>query len=328
MDQNTVLGEDALLNGGFQNTAIGFNALSSNTTGGNNNTAIGYQALFSNTFGISNTAIGYKALVNNTTGSFNTAVGLFALLLNTTGTENTGVGIDALALNTTGRTNTAVGNGALYNLTTGDRNIAIGFHSGTNLVMGSHNIYIGYGGSIFGNRGNHYESDKIRIGTEGAQTDTFIAGINGTTVPTGVAVIVDASGHLGTMTSSARFKHQIKPMDKTSEAVLTLKPVTFRYKDLDPEGIPQFGLVAEQVEKVNPDLVARDAYGKPYSVRYEAVNAMLLNEFIKEHRKVEEQGAMIAKQEKQIEALTAGLQKVSAQLEASGPAAQTVLNTR
>src|SRR5205814_5445726 len=136
---------------------------------------------------------------------------------------------------------------------------------------------------------NAGESNTIRIGKVGTQTTTFIAGISGATVPTGVAVIVDGNGHLGTTTSSVHFKEAIRPMDKASEAILALKPVTFRYKkDLDPDGIPQFGLVAEQVEKVNPDLVARDEQGKPYTVRYEAVNAMLLNEFLKEHQTVQD----------------------------------------
>ena len=156
------------------------------------------------------------------------------------------------------------------------------------LTTGSNNIDIG-------NAGVAGESNTIRIGTAGNSDATYIAGISGATVPAGVAVIVDADGHLGTIISSARFKEEIKPMDKASEAILALKPVTFRYKqELDPEGIPQFGLVAEEVEKVNPDLVARDEEGKPYTVRYEAVNAMLLNEFLKEHRKVEEQEAAIA----------------------------------
>ena len=158
----------------------------------------------------------------------------------------------------------------------------------------------------------------MRIGTTGTHRATFIAGISGATVPTGVAVIVDSSGHLGTTTSSARFKEAIKPMDKTSEAILALEPVTFRYKkELDRDGIPQFGLVAEDVEKVNPDLVARDKDGKPYTVRYDAVNSLLLNEFLKEHRKVEQL-------EKQVAALTVGLQKVSAQLQLSTAAPQTV----
>jgi hypothetical protein len=175
---------------------------------------------------------------------------------------------------------------------------------------GSNNIDIGNNGAE--------ESSTIRIGN--GQTDTYVAGISGATVPGGVGVIVDSSGHLGTTTSSARFKDRIEPMDKASEAILALKPVTFRYKsELDPEGIPQFGLVAEDVEKVNPDLVVRDEQGKVYTVRYEAVNAMLLNEFLKEHRTVQEL-------KKEIAALTAGLQKVSAQIEASRPAPQTVVD--
>ena len=148
------------------------------------------------------------------------------------------------------------------------------------------------------------------------QSATFIAGISGVTVAGGVGVIIDTSGHLGTVVSSERFKDEIKPMDKASEAILALKPVTFRYKhELDPEGIPQFGLVAEQVEKVNPDLVARDAEGKVYTVRYEAVNAMLLNEFLKEHRKVEQQEATIAQLKKGMEVLTAQFQEQAAQIQ-------------
>ena len=147
-------------------------------------------------------------------------------------------------------------------------------------------------------------------------------GISGATVAGGVGVIIDTNGHLGTVVSSERFKDNVQPMDKASEAILALEPVTFRYKhELDPDGIPQFGLVAEDVEKVNPDLVARDADGKAYTVRYEAVNAMLLNEFLKEHRKVQEL-------EKQVEKLTAGLQKVSTEVEMSRPASRTVLNNQ
>ncbi|PYV77888.1 MAG: hypothetical protein DMG96_09770 [Acidobacteria bacterium] len=181
--------------------------------------------------------------------------------------------------------------------------------------------------------------NTIRIGSS-LQTNTYIAGISGVTVAGGIGVIIDSTGHLGTSTSSARYKDNIKPMDKASEAILALKPVTFHYKqELDPEGIPQFGLVAEQVEKVNPDLVARDADGKAYTVRYEAVNVMLLNEFLKEHRTVQELKkdfqATVADQQKEIQALTASLkeqasqiQKVSAQLEVSKPAPQTVLNNQ
>src|SRR5205823_6191369 len=173
-----------------------------------------------------------------------------------------------------------------------------GVSAGINLTTGSNNIDI----SAVGVAG---ESNTIRIGRVGTHTNTFIAGISGVTVAGGVGVIVDSNGHLGTVVSSERFKDAIKPMDKASEAILALKPVTFHYKhELDPEGIPQFGVVAEQVEKVNPDLVARDDQGKIYTVRYEAVNAMLLNEFLKEHRRVQEL-------EKQVEKLTAGLQKVN-----------------
>ena len=295
-NSNTVQGEDALVSdttGGF-NTANGNQALQNNTTG-SNNTAIGNQALLSNTAGISNTAVGGGALLFNTDGNSNTAIGASALQNNTNGNS------------------TAIGFGALMNNTIGHDNIAFGFKAGIRNVMGNNNIHIG-------NPGVRDEFKTIRIGEAGKHLAAFIAGISGATVPTGVAVIVDADGHLGTTTSSARFKEGIKQMDKASEAILALKPVTFRYKkDLDPAGIPQFGLVAEDVEKVNPDLVARDADGKPYSVRYEAVNAMLLNEFIKEHGKVEQL-------EKQVAALTAGLQKVSDQLEASKPAPQMVVN--
>jgi len=207
-------------------------------------------------------------------------------------------------------------------MTSGSNNIAIGEGAGENLLTGNNNIYVGTNGS------QGHESGSMRIGTTGTHTATFVAGISGATVPTGVAVIIDATGHLGTTTSSGRFKEDIKPMDKASEAILALIPVTFRYKhELDPKGIPQFGLVAEQVAKVNPDLVARDDQGKPFTVRYEAVNAMLLNEFLKEHRKTEKLKATVVRQQKQIDALTAGLQKVSAQLELSKPAAQTVKNS-
>jgi trimeric autotransporter adhesin len=193
----------------------------------------------------------------------------------------------------------------------------VGYQAGFNLTTGSNNIYIGNAGGSGG------ESAKIRIGTVGTQTATFIAGISGVAVPGGVGVIVGANGQLGTVVFSERFKDEIEPMDKASEAVLSLQPVTFRYKkELDPRGIPQFGLVAEQVEKVNPDLVARDDQGKPYSVRYEAVNAMLLNEFLKEHRKVQELQATVAQQQsvnteqqKEIKALAQALKEQAAQIQ-------------
>jgi hypothetical protein len=317
---NTAIGHLALFQNttGGVNTAIGDGALYSNTTGGTN-TAIGEGALYSNTTGGTNTANGYVALFNNTTGVANTATGHGALYLNKTGNNNTANGWFALDTNTTGNSNTATGFQALSNNTTGSFNIALGFNAGINLT-GKNNIDIG-------NAGVAGESFRIRIGTTGIQTNTYIAGISGVTVAGGVGVIVDTNGHLGTVVSSERFKDGIKPMDKASEAILALQPVVFRYKhELDPEGIPQFGLVAEQVEKVNPDLVARDDQGKPYTVRYEAVNAMLLNEFLKEHRKVEELEAIVAKLQSAFKAQAAQIQKVSDQLEVSKAAPQMIAN--
>jgi len=324
---NTATGAYTLYaNSADENTATGTAALFANTTGGSN-TANGAFALFSNTTGCCSTANGDLALFSNTTGYNNTAYGFEALYGNTTGFRNTAVGSGALVSNTIGSSGTAIGRRALVNNTTGNNNIALGGNAGENLTTGDNNIDIG-------NSGISDEANTIRIGDPAVQTATFIAGINGATASGGVAVYVNSAGQLGTLTSSARFKDEIKPMDKASEAVLGLKPVTFRYKhEIDPKGIPQFGLVAEDVEKVNPDLVARDADGEAYTVRYEAVNAMLLNEFLKEHRKVEEQDEriekqelIIARQQKQIEALTTGLRKVSDKLELSKPAPQVVEN--
>ncbi|PYK18665.1 MAG: hypothetical protein DME56_12840 [Verrucomicrobia bacterium] len=332
--ENTALGADALYYnaGGTGNTAVGHSTLLSNTSG-DDNTAIGVLALFSNTLGSHNTASGDFALYSNTSGDDNTADGHFALFHNITGPRNTATGHGALFFNTTGAANTASGFNALLHNTTGSGNIALGALAGTNLRTGNRNIDIG-------NAGVTDESNTIRIGNVANQNATFIAGISGAAVAGGVGVIIDSSGHLGTVVSSERFKDEIKPMDKASEAILALNPVTFRYKhELDPDGIPQFGLVAEQVAKVDPDLVARDDHGKPYTVRYEAVNAMLLNEFLKEHRKVGEQEATIVQlkkdfqatathQQEQIEALTAGLQKVSAQVGMRKPAPQVVNNNQ
>jgi hypothetical protein len=347
-NENTAEGEDALfsLTTGSSNTAIGYHALHNSTTGidhtaigsealaslsagagctavgsqalsndvfGGDNTAIGSSALHSNTTGALNTAVGFNTMVANTIGSNNTATGLEALSLNTTGGANSAYGFAAINNNTTGNNNTAVGTDALQRNTTGSNNIALGSFAGFAILDGSFNIDIG-------NLGKPRDSFTMRIGKQ--QMNTYIAGISGVTVAGGLGVVIDTDGHLGTATSSARYKENIKPMDKASEAILALKPVTFRYKqELDPKGIPQFGLVAEQVEKVDPDLVARDSEGKPYTVRYEAVNAMLLNEFLKEHQKVEQL-------EKQVAALTEGLQKVSAQFELSKSAPQTVLNNQ
>jgi hypothetical protein len=330
-NNNTAVGADALFRNtaGFDNTANGTNALLSNTVG-TQNTASGSGALHENIAGSTNTATGTNALFNNN-GNHNTANGVGALQTNTGGSENTAMGGRALFSNTSGNFNTAVGFNALSNAT-GLKNVAIGHQAGIKVTTGSNNIDIGtVGGSG--------DSNTIRIGGGDLQTRTFVAGISGSPIA-GTSVVVNNLGRLGTVASSARFKEEIKPMDKASEAVLALKPVTFRYKkEIDPAGTSQFGLVAEDVEKINPDLVVRDKKGKPYSVRYDQVNAMLLNEFLKEHRKVQEQEATIAKLKKDFRATVAQLttrldeqaaqiQKVSAQLEASKPAPQTVLNSQ
>ena len=332
--ENSANGSGALYHNtsGFFNTATGAAALSSNTTGVEN-TAMGTSALNANTGGNFNTAVGTKVLRDNTLGFFNTGVGASALRATRGGFANTAVGGNALAFNPAGNFNTAVGAGALQGSFGGVGNTALGSDAGCAVTSGDNNILIG-------NSGLNGESNTIRIGTQVAGTNcdgdmvtahanTYIAGISGVTVAQGVEVIIDNTGHLGTIVSSKRFKDNVQPMDETSEAIFSLQPVTFRYKkELDPQGIPQFGLVAEQVEKVASDLVARDNQGKPYSVRYEAVNAMLLNEFLKEHCHVQEQDAIITRQQRQIEALTVGLQKVSAQLELTKSAPQTVLNNR
>jgi len=320
------------LTSGGANTAVGWSSLFSNSTG-NFNTAVGAGALDLNT-GDNNTATGAAALLFNTSGTQNTANGTAALESNDTGGANTANGAFALFTNTGGQFNTAVGYETLFNNTTGTGNIALGASAGAGITIGSGNIDIGNPGGA--------ESSVIRIGLN--QTKTFIAGINGVPV-TGTAVVIDVSGELGVAPSSKRFKEQIKPMDNESETILALKPVTFHYKkEVDAKSTAQFGLVAEEVEKINSDLVVCDKNGRPYTVRYDAVNAMLLNEFLKEHRTVQEQQAIVtelkstvaqqqkdfqataARQQKQIDGLTVGLQKVSAQLELSKAAPQTVKN--
>jgi len=350
---NTATGALALGNNtASYNTATGFQALENNSTG-TRNTADGVNALNSNQAGHDNTATGLNALYSNTTingvsGSYNTANGAYSLAFNTTGAQNTADGWSALYSNTTGNYNTATGLYALHDNTqgndntaegfkaltrsTGSNNTALGYNAGFNLTTGSNNIVIGAG--VLGTAG---DSNTIRIGQPGLSAPkTLIAGIRGVTTANAnaVPVVIDSAGQLGTVSSSRRFKKEIKPMDQASEAILALKPVTFQYKS-DSTATPQFGLVAEEVAKVNPDLVVRDENGQIYTVRYDAVNAMLLNEFLKEHRKVEgqdrqlqKQAATIAEQQKQIESLTAGLQKVSDQLEFRKPAPRTAANDR
>ncbi len=328
-NKNTAEGQDALfsLTNGTANTANGFSALKANTRG-DRNTANGALALFTNVIGNENTATGYAALLFNR-GSGNTANGVAALYNNATGDNNTAIGQRALYDNLNGSRNTANGDRALSNNTTGNSNTAEGFQALGANTTGSYNIALGR------DAGRHVTTadDVICIGTVGADVShsCYIGNIFDQPSPSGLAVFVNRDGKLGTIMSSMRFKEDIKPMDKASEAILALQPVTFRYKkDFDSTGTAQFGLVAEDVAKVNPDLVVRDKEGKPYSVRYDQVNAMLLNEFLKEHRKVEQLTKdfelKVAEQQKQIEALSAGLQKVTAQVGMSRPALQMVVH--
>jgi hypothetical protein len=319
---NTAVGVYSLLSitdGDFC-TALGAGTLFANTA--NENTATGAGALLSSTTGGGNTANGAFALFLNTTGSFNTASGDSALFNNSTGTENTAVGISALFSNASGSSNTAVGIDALLNNTIGSSNIAIGSGAGGSITTANHVICIG-----------------PAVG-ENVNNTTWIGNVFGTTTVSGTTqpVIVSETGQLGTISSSRRFKKQIKPMDQASESILALKPVTFNYKT-DKTNTPQFGLVAEDVAAVNPDLVVRDENGEIYSVRYEAVNAMLLNEFLKEHRKISQLEATltqqqtsfqskVAEQEKEIEALRSGLQKVSAQIEMTKAASKVVVRNQ
>ena len=345
--QNMALGQGALAGNlhGDANTAMGFQALNANTTTGN--VAVGFQALFSNTTGGTfvpadglgpNTAIGNVAAASNLTGSNINAIGFAALLSNDgvppQGSFNNAHGDFALSSNTTGRQNNAFGDQALSTNITGNFNTAIGDFAGSAITR---NWNIDIGKDVVGIGGAMGDNFVTRIGISDEitpdphrQVACFIGGIYGRTIgPTPLQVGIGADGKLGTTPSSKRFKHDIKAMDKASDAILALKPVTFHYKG-DSTNTPEFGLIAEDVEKVNPALVVR-VRGKIYSVRYDAVNAMLLNEFLKEHQTVQElksivakQEATVAQQQNQIEALTSGLQKVSAQLEASKPAPQMV----
>ena len=297
---NTAEGQKALfgLTTGVANTAVGWYSLFSNTDGsyntgvgagtllfnigdqttgdGTQNTAIGTAALLSNTTGRENTATGTGALLNNISGPTNTATGAFALFNNTIGNGNTAVGANALLLNTTGGANTAIGSFALLN-STGVGNTAIGYGAGSNISTANGVICIGHNG-------------------QNVTATTWIENVYGATTQSGTTapVIVSDDGQLGTIASSARFKKDIATMDNASEAILSLRPVTFHYKT-DAKGIPQFGLIAEEVAKVNPALVLPDKEGKPYTVRYDQVNAMLLNEFLKAHRKDQELEANAAR---------------------------------
>ena len=364
-DDNTATGYQALFSNitGIENTATGVGALRHNTVNGS--TAHGYHALFSNTTGFANTATGHLALAGNTTandntamgwnalsnsnGEGNTAVGQSALGANEDGNGNTAIGSKALRSNTTGNENTAVGeralfvsgfpftgvgtgkaavgNSALLNCLDGDFNVAIGWFAGFELTGGENNVFIGAGAGNDVTTAENVICIGSLVAGENVSNSCYIDSIFAQASGDGVPVFVNSADKLGTTTSSKRFKQDMRALGDTSRALFSLKPVAFHYKnEIDLAGRSQFGLVAEEVEKVNPDLVVRDKEGKPYSVRSDQVNAMLLNEFLKEHRKNERQEATIAHLQKQIEALTAGLQKVSAQVEMNRAAPQVVNN--
>jgi len=307
-EQNTATGAGALLSNTFGsfNTANGAFTLFNNITG-DDNTANGTLALFRNTTGVRNTANGSQSLTSNITGELNTATGAFALSANAIGSNNTANGGFALWNNTTGNGNTALGASALFNNSTGSNNVALGAAAGSGISTANNVICIGIPG---GNVSNSF----------------YVANVFETSIdPDNLPVYIDFTGRLGTPSSSRRFKDDITPMDKASEAVLALQPVTFHYKS-DKRDTRQFGLIAEEVAKVNSDLVVRDKNGEIYTVRYDAVNAMVLNEFLKEHRKNEEQQKQINMLTAELKEQAAQIQKVSTQLQANKPAPQVVNN--
>ena len=311
---------------GNNNTANGLGALALNTSG-SDNTATGLSALFSNTTGFENTANGFRALALNTTDNDNTAYGYQALYSNTTGVDNTASAYQALYFNTTGIQNTATGDFALYRNTAGAGNVAVGLAALRDNATGVANTAVGYAAGLAVTTANNVICIGQDVYGENVDNSTWIGNVYGVTTQSGTTapVIVSDTGQLGTAASSERFKKDIATMEKASEAILSLRPVTFHYKT-DTKSASQFGLIAEEVAKVNSALVLPDKEGKPYTVRYDAVNAMLLNEFLKEHRKVEEQEASITQLKNGIERLTAHLkeqdskiEKVSAQIAAASP---------
>jgi hypothetical protein len=331
---NTGVGAGALIfNTADSNTAIGAAALLLNSTG-TQNVAVGTNALANNNGGFDNNAVGYFTLFNNTSGNSNNAIGAGALSTNMNGAQNSALGDEVLISNISGNGNTAVGSDALFGNVTGDNNTAMGL-SALNNSTGSSNTALG----AFSASGVTTANGVICIGALGANVDNscFIGHIRdvATQNADAIPVVIDSNSQLGTMSSSRRFKKEIKPMGTASEAILSFKPVSFHYKR-DSKGTPQFGLIAEEVAEVNSDLVVRDKNGEIYTVRYDAVNAMLLNEFLKAHGKIEEQQAMItqlktelrttaAHQQRQIETLTASLEKVRAQIVMKKPSTKVAL---
>ena len=328
---NTAMGSGALLSltEGHSNTAAGSGALNRNTTGFLN-TAVGLFALYYNTTGTQNTATGYFALVNNTTGSVNTATGAYALYGNTTGMYNTASGYDALASNTEGNANTASGADALLYNTTGRNNVAIGRAALLDNTAGRNNIAIGwYAGRrtdgndniLVAHKGVTGESQTMRLGVKGTAgvagsgiTRTYIAGIKGvTTGLAGSAVLIDANGQLGTISSSRRYKQDIEAMADASDRLRQLRPVKFHYKQADATGEHpiQYGLIAEEVAEVFPELVVRDEQGQPETVAYHLLPALLLNELQKEHQINQQQVEQLAQQQGQLAAQASQLAEVS-----------------
>ncbi|HXK09625.1 MAG TPA: tail fiber domain-containing protein, partial [Vicinamibacteria bacterium] len=309
------------------NSAFGYQALAANTTGPWN-TAVGYQALAANTTGDSNSALGLAALGQNTTGLENSAFGASALFYNTTGTGNSSFGGSALVFNSTGSSNSAFGDSALHDNstgydnsafgvqalyhTTGNGNVAVGVQAGHSQTTGSYNIYLD-------NAGVAGESNTIHIGTNGRHAATYIAGISGATSASGSAVYVNSSGQLGTATSSRRYKEEIADMAGQSDVLMKLRPVSFYYKpELDASHTRQYGLVAEEVAEVAPELVLNDESGTPQTVRYHFVNALLLNEVQKQRRQLEAQEAEIRElrvQQAQVQELKEQLARLEARLE-------------
>jgi trimeric autotransporter adhesin len=351
---NTAGGTNALqsLTTGVGNSAVGWYSLFSNTDGsfntaigagtllsnigdqslgnGTQNTAVGTAALLFNNNGYANTAVGCQALLSNTTNSFSTAVGAQALL-NSVGYSNTAVGYSALDTNTFGFSNTAVGDNALHRNTTGQYNTTLGTYSGYSLTTGDGNVCIG----------------SSVLGVAGESFTTRIRNIGSTPIVGGITVVVAATGgtgdgKLGYASSSCRYKQEIKPMQDASETLLALKPVTFRAKGAadDTSRVKHYGLIAEEVATVNPDLVVFNPEGQPETLRFDSINAMLLNEFLKEHSRVEKQSCEIVEQRATINELkkematvvskvkeqAAQIQKVSAQIEVTKPAPQVVNN--
>jgi len=332
--QNTASGHGALYQNttGYSNTASGAFALRFNTTG-YDNTASGVSALYSNTTGASNTASGASALTSNTTGYYNAASGASALFSNTTGYENTASGVGALYQNTTGYYNTASGESALNSNTTGNRNtadgayalvnatghrnVALGYNAGYAITTGVDNIMIGAG-----QKGKAIDTGVIRIGIDTFQKKAFIAGIRG--VATGLAnavpVVIDANGQLGTISSSRRVKEDIRPMGSASERLLELRPVTFRYKQPNEDGSQpvQFGLVAEEVAQVFPELVVYGGDGEPETVSYHLLATLLLNEFQKERSAAQAQATELARLKEQMAAMAVVIERLEhAQIVAS-----------